>query len=87
MAKLIIVDDDYREPKHWCSVCGQSADEWGEPWVWYGNWIDYEECEPIIKLCSEVCREKAKEIGLIPIWARIIDDDDNAALRVINEEP
>jgi len=51
---------------HQCSICGVNQ-EWNDNWSWYGSIKDMENGLPIVKTCSEECREIA---GQAPIESK-----------------
>ena len=58
MGDVIALPDQRRS--HECSMCGK-VEPWNEEvWAWFGSYMDLDDGKPIIKVCSEECRETAK---------------------------
>lgn len=72
---------------HECSVC-RKREHWSGSWMWYGSINDLDGGDPrkpwpknparAIKTCSDECRGRAVDLGLILADAPIIDEIDEA---------
>ncbi len=57
--------------KHTCNVC-QACGEWGPCWQFYGSILIEEECLPLLKTCSDLCRQKIDDPArwILKLWAK-----------------
>lgn len=66
-----------------CAVC-QSISEWTDEHQWYGSLLDIDgggptriggprkAARPIVVTCSDLCRDRAMQIGIVPADAGLI---------------
>lgn len=50
---------------HTCSICGK-IEPWSESWSWFGSYKELEDGKPILKFCSDVCKQGAIMLGKAP---------------------
>jgi hypothetical protein len=61
---------------HQCSVC-KSVGLWGPSWRWYGSLKGLENGEPIVRVCSRTCADRARALHLVPTSANYERPDDS----------
>lgn len=56
-----------------CRVCGHYG-PWSDDHQWYGKLRDADESrwERLVVTCSETCRDRARQIGLVPADAELL---------------
>jgi hypothetical protein len=64
-----------RAKVHECAAC-RSVGPWSDGWAWWGSYNDIDDGKEVVKTCSEACRIKAKQLGLIPRNARMEVEND-----------
>ncbi len=50
---------------HTCSMCGK-IEPWSDDWSWYGSYKEFEDGKPILKFCSDGCKNDAIIHGKAP---------------------